>query len=171
MNRLSTQQLKCEMDCTDYPDKYNIFELGYCGHPNYPHIKIFLNQTSNLIPSHFKEEDNFFIYWYTHNQEKVNWFRFIKFTNPRPTHPEQKIRMMMNRLINLVLDMEVNPLVFIVIWYQLLYFSIQKHLKACWLIMQLQKWVPLIIIRMLLHTAKVWGEMVLLHFFCTLPNV
>ena len=60
-DRLSLQQLECEMDCTDYPDKYNFFELGYCGHPNYPHTKIFLVQASDLILSHFKEADHFFI--------------------------------------------------------------------------------------------------------------
>ena len=34
------------------------FELGYCGHPNYPHTNIFLGQASDLILSHFKEEDH-----------------------------------------------------------------------------------------------------------------
>ena len=31
---LSLQQLEYETDFTDYPDKYNFFELGYCGHPH-----------------------------------------------------------------------------------------------------------------------------------------
>ena len=37
LDRLSLQQLECEIDCTDYPYKYNFSELGYCGHPKYPH--------------------------------------------------------------------------------------------------------------------------------------
>ena len=61
MDRLSLHHLECEMDCTDYPDKYNLFELGYCGHPKYPQSKIFLNQASDLILSQFKEEDHYFI--------------------------------------------------------------------------------------------------------------
>ena len=44
LDRLSLQQLVCKMDCTDYPDKYNFFELGYCGHPKHPHTKIFLTK-------------------------------------------------------------------------------------------------------------------------------
>ena len=36
-DRLSLQQLEREMDCTDYPEKYNYLELGYCGPPEYPH--------------------------------------------------------------------------------------------------------------------------------------
>ena len=32
LDRLSLQQLEYELDYTDYPDKYNFFELGYCGH-------------------------------------------------------------------------------------------------------------------------------------------
>ena len=35
-----------------------IFLFGYCGYPEYPHSKIFLNQASDLILSHFKEEDH-----------------------------------------------------------------------------------------------------------------
>ena len=61
LDRLPPQQLECEMDCTDYPDKYNIFELVYCGHPKYPHSNIFLDQARDLILSHFKEEHNYFI--------------------------------------------------------------------------------------------------------------
>ena len=37
------------------------FKLGYCGHPQYPYSKIFLDQASDLILSHFKEEDHTFI--------------------------------------------------------------------------------------------------------------
>ena len=44
MDRVSLQQLEFEMDCTDYPDKYNCFELGYCGHPKHPHSNIFLTK-------------------------------------------------------------------------------------------------------------------------------
>ena len=39
----------------------HFFELGYCGHPQYPYSEIFLNKASDLILSHFKEEDHSFI--------------------------------------------------------------------------------------------------------------
>ena len=44
---LSLQKLEYEMNFTDYPDKYNFFELGYCGHPQYPYLNIFLDQASD----------------------------------------------------------------------------------------------------------------------------
>ena len=37
LDKLSLQQLECEMNRTDYHDKYNFIELGYCSHPKYPH--------------------------------------------------------------------------------------------------------------------------------------
>ena len=49
------------MDPTGYPDDHNFFELGYCGHTQYPHSKIFLDQSSALILSQFQEEDHPFI--------------------------------------------------------------------------------------------------------------
>ena len=67
--------------------------------------------------------------------------------------------------------METNPLVIIIIWYKLLCFSNQINYKVCWWITQLQIWVAMMIIRILLHVPKQWGEMVLLPFFCTFPNV
>ena len=44
LDRLSLQQVECEMDSTGYPDDHNFFELGYCGHTQYPHSKIFLTK-------------------------------------------------------------------------------------------------------------------------------
>ena len=58
---LSLQHLECEMGSTGYPDDYNFFELGYCGHTQFPHSKIFLGQESDLILSQFQEEDHPFI--------------------------------------------------------------------------------------------------------------
>ena len=55
LDRLSLQQLEYEMDFTDYLDKYNFFELVYCGHPQYAYSNIFIDQASDLILSHFKE--------------------------------------------------------------------------------------------------------------------
>ena len=49
------------MDSTGYPDHHNFFELGYCGHTQYPHSNIFLDQESALILSQFQEEDHPFI--------------------------------------------------------------------------------------------------------------
>ena len=61
LDRLSLQQLECEIDSTGYPDDHNFFELGYCGHNQFPHSKIFLDQASDLILSQFQEEDHPFI--------------------------------------------------------------------------------------------------------------
>ena len=36
LDRLSLQQLECEMDSTGYPDDHNFFELEYCGHTHLP---------------------------------------------------------------------------------------------------------------------------------------
>ena len=55
VDRLSFQQLEYEMDRTDYLVDYICFEIGYCGHPNFPYANIQLEQATNLILSHFKE--------------------------------------------------------------------------------------------------------------------
>ena len=54
LDRLSLQQPGFEMDSTGYPDDYNFFELGYCGHTQFPYSNIFLDQASDLILSHFQ---------------------------------------------------------------------------------------------------------------------
>ena len=56
VERLYIQQLEYEMDCTDYPFNYNFFEIGYCGHPNFPYANIKFKQATNLITSHLKED-------------------------------------------------------------------------------------------------------------------
>ena len=61
LDRLSLQQLECEMYSTGYLDHHNFFQLGYCGHTQYPHSKIFLDQASALILLQFQEEDHPFI--------------------------------------------------------------------------------------------------------------
>ena len=43
LDRLSLQQVECEMDSTGYPDDHNFFELGYCGHTQSPQSNIFLD--------------------------------------------------------------------------------------------------------------------------------
>ena len=55
---LSPQKLEYEINCTDYPVDYNCFETGYCGHPNFPYENIQFKQATNLILSHFWEEDH-----------------------------------------------------------------------------------------------------------------
>ena len=55
LDRLYLQQLGCEMDSTGYPDDHNFFELGYCGHTQFPYSNIFLDQASDLILSQFQE--------------------------------------------------------------------------------------------------------------------
>ena len=49
------------MDSTGYPDDYNFFELGYCGHTQFPYSNIFLDQASDSILSQFQEDDHPFI--------------------------------------------------------------------------------------------------------------
>ena len=55
LDRLSLQQLEFEMDSTGYPDDHNFFELGYCGHTQFPYSKIFLDQASDFILLQFQE--------------------------------------------------------------------------------------------------------------------
>ena len=62
VDRLSPQQIEYEMDCTDYPVDYNCFEIGYCGHPNFPYANIQFKQATNLIISHFQEGEHPFIH-------------------------------------------------------------------------------------------------------------
>ena len=40
---LSLQKLEYVMYCTDYPVDYNVFEIGYCVHPNFPYSNIQFN--------------------------------------------------------------------------------------------------------------------------------
>ena len=61
LDRLSLQQLECEMDSNGYPDDHKFFELEYCGHTQYPHSNIFIDQARALILSQFQEEDHPFI--------------------------------------------------------------------------------------------------------------
>ena len=61
LDRLYIQQLEFEIYSAGNPDKYNLFELGHCGHPHYPHSKIFLDQESDLILLYFIEEYHPFI--------------------------------------------------------------------------------------------------------------
>ena len=49
------------MDSTGYPDDHNLFELGYCGHTQFPYSNIFLDQATHLILSQFQKEDHPFI--------------------------------------------------------------------------------------------------------------
>ena len=44
LDRLSLQKLEFEIDSAGYPDKFNFFELGYCGHPQYPYSKKILTK-------------------------------------------------------------------------------------------------------------------------------
>ena len=54
VDRLSLEQLEYEMDRADLPDDYNYFEIGYCGHPNFPYAHIQLDQATKLILSHLQ---------------------------------------------------------------------------------------------------------------------
>ena len=87
-----------------------------------------------------------------------NWFTYIISTNLSKMRPERILRIMMKWLINICQRMEMKSLVIIVIWYQFLYFSTQIHLKVRLWIMQLHRWVALMIFRMLFHMQKLWGK-------------
>ena len=100
------------MDSTGYPDYHNFFELGYCGHTQYPYTKIFLDQASVLILSQFQEEDHPFIRKAL-GDKNIQLVALYYVYKPKTDTPIKKIRMMMKTLINLVLYMEVNTLVFI----------------------------------------------------------
>ena len=39
------------MERTDIPDDYDLFEIGYCGHPASPYTHIQLEQATKLILS------------------------------------------------------------------------------------------------------------------------
>ena len=55
------------MERIDLPDEYNFFEIGYCGHPDFPYAHIQLEQATKWILSHFQEEDHPYIVNY-HNR-------------------------------------------------------------------------------------------------------
>ena len=129
LDRLSFQQLECDMDSTGYPDHHNFFEFGYCVHTQYPHSEIFLDQASALILSQFQEEDHPFIRKALQD-EHIHVVSLYYVYKPKTDTPRKKIRKMMKTIINWVQNMKVNPLVFIDICYQLLCFLIQKPLKV-----------------------------------------
>ena len=62
LDRLSLQPIECEMDSTGYPDDHNFFGLGYCGHTQFPHSKIFLDRARVFILLQFQEEYHPFYY-------------------------------------------------------------------------------------------------------------
>ena len=57
------------MEHADLPDDYNYFEIGYCGHSDFPYTHIKLEQATKLIPSHSQEEDHPFRYDKLTNKE------------------------------------------------------------------------------------------------------
>ena len=89
LDRLSLQKLEFEMDSAGYPYEYNFFELGYCGHPQYPYSNNFLDQASNLILSHFKEKDHTFITDALRN-EKIQLFLLYYVYKPKTNKSRTK---------------------------------------------------------------------------------
>ena len=49
------------MNFTGHPDDHNIFDLGYCGHTQFPYPEIILDQATDLLLSQFHKEDHPFI--------------------------------------------------------------------------------------------------------------
>ena len=44
--RIYLQQLEYEMERADLPDDYNLFEIGYCGHPAFSYANIQVEQAN-----------------------------------------------------------------------------------------------------------------------------
>ena len=46
---ISIQQIEYEMEHADLTDRYNCFEIRYCGHPDFPYVHIQLEQSTKSI--------------------------------------------------------------------------------------------------------------------------
>ena len=135
-----------------------IFERWHCGHPNFPYAYIQLNKSTKLI---FKFSGRWPSIHSRYTEQRYNWFFF---TDLRKLHPEQK-KKMIKTIMHLRQHMEMDTLLFNIIWYQLLGFSTQIHFKLCWSITPLQKLVALTIIRILHHIPKKRGELYYYLYF------
>ena len=62
VGRIYPQQFEYETEHTGFPDDFNFSENGSWGHPAFPYAHIQLDQATELILSHFWEEENSFIY-------------------------------------------------------------------------------------------------------------
>ena len=85
------------MDSTGYPDDYNFFGLGYYGHTQFPYSNIFLDQASDLLLSHFQEEDHPFIRKAL-GDENIHLVALYYFYKPKTDTPRTKMRMICHRL-------------------------------------------------------------------------
>ena len=147
------RQLEYGIERADIPDDYNCFEIGYCGHPALPYAHIQLEQSSKLIISHLRKMTihSFMI----SSATKIhNWFAYIYFYRPNKNAYITDLTNNDKKLMHLCQHMEMGPLIFTIIWYQMLCFTTQTNFKVCWWIMQLHKWVALMIICMLHHVQK-----------------
>ena len=108
LDRLYLLQLECEMDSTGYPDGHKFFELGYCGHTQYPHSKIFLDQARALILSQFQEEYHTFIIKSVQD-EHIHVVSLYYVYKPKTDTPRTKNTVDDKTLINWVQNMGVNP--------------------------------------------------------------
>ena len=91
LDRLSLLQLEREMYSTGYPDDHKFFELGYCGHTQYPHSKIFLDQARALILLQFQEEYHPFIRKALQD-EHIHVVSLYYVHKPKTDTPRTKIR-------------------------------------------------------------------------------
>ena len=84
---LSLQKLEYEMDRTDFPVDYIFFEIGYCGHPNFPYGHIKLEKATKLILSNLRQNNihSFMI----HKKNTIAFLLYISFTDLRKMHPER----------------------------------------------------------------------------------
>ena len=139
------------MDCNDFPVDYNFFEMVYCGHPNSPYANIKLEQTTKLILSHFRE-NTIYSFMIQSKTKRHNWFPF--FYRPKKNASRTDIANNDQNTYAFAPTYGYESTAFTVILYQLLHFSTQIHLKVCWWITQLQRWVPFVIIRMLHYVPE-----------------
>ena len=89
MERLSFHKLAYEMDCTEYPVEYNLFEIGYCCRPNFLYAHIQIEQATNLIFLKFQEVQHSFINDTFKNKNTKMVSLYIYFTNLTKTYSER----------------------------------------------------------------------------------
>ena len=158
------------MDCADLPDDCNFSKIGYCSHPTFPYAYIWLKQPTEFILSNFQEEDHPFIHE-TLKNKKTQLVSLYIFYRLKKKSSRTDIKNDDQNAYSFVPTYGDVSTTFTIIWYQLFCFYTQTHFKVCWWITKLNKLVSLMILWILHHVPKQWGEMLLLHFFCTFPNI
>ena len=158
------------MDFTGYPNDHNLFELGYCVHTQFSHSKSFLDQASDLILSQFQEEEHPFIRKAIEDKN-IHAVELYYVYKPKTDTPrikntdDDEIAYKFGPKYGGEFTGFHQHMISVVV------FSYSENLKVYWLNVQLQKWVFLMIIMMLIQITKSLGDLVSLPFSFTLPNL